>query len=85
MFSPVLKPTCPNCQSLEPTVTHESVGTGFYFCRACEHAWYEERRPASRPATANILRAAASAPRDATRQESASSIADVRTEPSPEA
>ena len=40
----VLNPTCPSCRSPEPTVTHESVGTGFYYCRACEHAWYEERR-----------------------------------------
>src|SRR6185295_14293370 len=45
----VQTPMCPNCRSTEPTVTHESVGTGFYFCRACEHAWYEERRAAPRP------------------------------------
>ena len=49
----VLNPTCPNCRSSEPTVTHESVGTGFYFCRACEHAWYEERRTSPRPSELN--------------------------------
>jgi len=85
MFSPVLNPTCPNCQSPEPTVTHESVGTGFYFCRACEHAWYEEHRPASPPAASNTRRTSASAARDGTRQASSASIADVSTEPSPEA
>ena len=46
-------PTCPNCQSAEHTLTDESIGTGFYFCRACEHPWYAGRPHPSGDETSN--------------------------------